>query len=67
MDFLAHLLDITLTTDERKACVDYMDTLPDDAGNLVASPFDGNVEDQVEIKVRGLLSILAQHPDAMKN
>ena len=67
VDFLAHLLDVTLTASERQVLVDYMDTVPDDTGTLVPSPFDGNVEDQVEVKVRGLLSILGQHPDAMKN
>jgi hypothetical protein len=39
----------------------------DDGGTLVAAPFDGHDLDAVEVKLRGLLSILAQHPDAMKH
>jgi hypothetical protein len=43
-----------------------MDTLSD-GDRVVPQPFDGTDSEQVEVKVRGLLSILAQHPDAMRN
>lgn len=67
VDGVARLLDVALSPAERAVLVAYMDTTGDDAGNDVRSPFDGTDPDQVEVKVRGLLSILAQHPDAMKH
>jgi uncharacterized protein (DUF1800 family) len=67
VDHLARLLDVSLSAAERQVLVDYMDREVDDTGTLVALPFDGTDADQVDVKVRGLLSILAQHPDMLKN
>jgi uncharacterized protein (DUF1800 family) len=67
VDRVAKLLDVTLSAAERAVLVQYMDNERNDQGVIVPQPFDGNDLDQVEVKVRGLLSILAQHPDAMKN
>ena len=67
VDHLARLLDVTLSAAERAVLVDYMDHTTGDDGAPVASPFDPSDPDAVDVKVRGLLSILAQHPDAMKN
>ncbi len=66
VDAVARVLDGTLSPSERQVLVDYMDHR-DDGGTLVAAPFDGHDPDAVEVKLRGLLSILAQHPDAMKH
>ncbi len=67
VDHLARLLDVAPTPAERQVLVDYMDNEVNDSGQLAPFPFDGTDADQVEVKVRGLLSILAQHPDVMKN
>jgi hypothetical protein len=67
VDHLARVLDVTLSAAERAVLVDYMDRSTDFNGALVPAPFDGTDPEQVEVKVRGLLSILGQHPDAMKN
>lgn len=67
VDRLARLLDVALTAAERQVLVDYMDHDVDGNGAPVALAFDGTDPDQIDVKVRGLLSILAQHPDAMKH
>jgi len=67
VDRVARVLDVSLSPAERAVLVAYMDTTGDDDGRDVPSPFDGNDPGQVEVKVRGLLSILSQHPDAMKH
>jgi uncharacterized protein (DUF1800 family) len=67
VDHLARLLDVALSAPERQVLVDYMDREADDTGAVVPFPFDGNDPAQIDVKLRGLLSILAQHPDALKN
>jgi uncharacterized protein (DUF1800 family) len=67
VDHVARLLDVTLSPAERIVLVDYMDHEPDNSLVPVPVPFDGHDPDAVDVKVRGLLSILAQHPDAMRN
>ena len=62
LDALATHLRVTLSDPERTEYITYLDTDRDPSGNVIQDPFDGNDPFQVDMKVRGLLYILAQHP-----
>lgn len=65
VDAIAKKLRIELDPDERDTLVQYMDTRRDGEGVDVDEPFDPADERHVSERLRGLLYILAQHPNYM--
>ena len=63
VDRLAELLNVKPTTVQRNAYIDYLNTYRTWGGVVSNSPFDGANADHISERVRGLLWILAQHPD----
>jgi uncharacterized protein (DUF1800 family) len=62
VDTLLDLLWIDYTAEERTAFIAYLNTLQDNEGNTIDSPFDGSNQTHLDDRVRGLLWILSQHP-----
>lgn len=62
VDALAQRLRVTLSPDERTELITYLDTTRTTEGVVVPDPFDPANLAQVEVKIRGLLWILGQHP-----
>lgn len=65
VDHFASLLSIRLDTTERATLVTYLDTHVPSLGVEQADPFDPNNAQDVSNRVRGLVWILANHPDAL--
>jgi hypothetical protein len=64
VDEMARRLNVPLTPTERTDCTAYLDTSRDNAGNVTSDPFDPIGAPAVaEERLRGLLWILAQHPN----
>ncbi len=66
VDALALRLGVEPSASERAAYVDFLDTERLPNGDVVPSPFDPTNPTHVDDRVRGLLYVLAQHPQAMK-
>jgi hypothetical protein len=62
VDQLAWRLQVKLNEAQRDACIAYLNQDRNAGGNF-DSPWDAGDPDQTEMKLRGLLYILAQHPD----
>jgi hypothetical protein len=62
VDALAALLRVPLSTSDRQACIDYMNTQRSSTGVVSPSNFDAANNTHIDERVRGLLYVLAQHP-----
>ncbi|MCA8939777.1 MAG: hypothetical protein KDB07_08220, partial [Planctomycetes bacterium] len=62
VDHMANLMNLTLTTDQRDIYIGYLNSAVV-GGNAVFNAFDGGNDTHLEERVRGLLYIMAQHPD----
>lgn len=58
---IAWLLQVELESDQRQACIDYLNTDRNSSGDF-ADPWDFNDSVDRDKKIRGLLYILGQHP-----
>ncbi len=65
VDFLASAMAIRLTDSEHTTLIDYLDSNVQGNGNVQPDPFDPNNPQDVSSRVRGLVYILANHPDAL--
>jgi hypothetical protein len=64
VDAMAALLRVALTDEQRQSCVDYLNSTRLSNGTYsFAVPFDGANQAHLDERVRGLLYVLAQHPD----
>ena len=64
VDALAALLHVTMTSQERRDYIDYLNTNRLELGAVISSPFTAS-STQLDERVRGLLYILGQHPSYM--
>lgn len=64
VDHFAALLSVRPSVTERATLIDYLDTNVTGAGVRQVDPFDPATAQDVDCRVRGLLYILAGHPDA---
>lgn len=62
VDRLAYLLQVRLTADQRDECILYLNS-DANASSVISQPWDFDNATQRSKKIRGLLWILAQHPD----
>jgi len=62
LDTLEDLLRLGLSDAERTTLLTYLNTTRQSNGTIVASPFDGSSQAQLDERVRGLIYVLAQHP-----
>lgn len=65
VDHFAALMAIDLAVDERTALITYLDSNVQNGGTVQPDPFDANNAADVNNRVRGLIYILANHPDAL--
>jgi uncharacterized protein (DUF1800 family) len=63
LDTVAGLMRVKPSDPERASLLDYLNTMRQSDGTIVASPFDGSSQAMLDERVRGLIYILAQHPD----
>lgn len=61
VDHLAWLLQVQLESNQRQACIDYLNTDRNSGGNF-SDPWNFNDPTDRDKKIRGLLYILGQHP-----
>ena len=66
VDHFAALMAIRLSDAERTTLIDYLDSNVQGNGNVQPDPFDPNDPQDVNNRVRGLIYILANHPDALR-
>ncbi len=62
VDYYTGRLRINLDSQQRTDLIDYLNSDVDSNDMVIADPFDGLDEGQIDKKVRGLLYILAAHP-----
>jgi hypothetical protein len=63
LDAVSGLMRVKLTDLEKLALLDYLNTSRQADGTIVASPFDGSSQAMLDERVRGLIYVLAQHPE----
>jgi uncharacterized protein (DUF1800 family) len=63
VDAVSGVMGVDLAASEEQVLVDYLNTVRQANGTVVPSPFDGNSQAQLDERVRGLVYILAQHPN----
>jgi uncharacterized protein (DUF1800 family) len=66
VDHFASLLAIELNADERQQLITYLDTHVPSLGVEQPDPFDASSAQDVSNRARGLVYILANHPDALR-
>lgn len=67
VDHFALLLSVEVTEDERDTLIEYLNTNVRNDGTVESDPFDpGNAQD-ISNRVRGLIYILANHPNAQRS
>ena len=66
VDHFASLLAIELSVEERATLITYLDTHVPSAGVEQPDPFDPANAQDISNRVRGLVYILANHPDALR-
>lgn len=66
VDHFAALLAVTLSDAERTTLTTYLDTNVQNSGNLQDDPFDPADAQDINNRVRGLIYMLANHPDALR-
>lgn len=66
VDHLAELMAIRLSAAERATLIDYLDSNVLGNGSVQPDPFDPDDTQDVYNRVRGLIYILANHPDALR-
>lgn len=65
VDHLAARLAVRLEADERATLIEYLDTNVTGGGVLQHDPFDATNPQDISCRVRGLVYILANHPDTL--
>lgn len=66
VDYLASLMSVRLGGEERETLITYLNSNVLSNGTVQASTFDANNATHVSSRARGLVYILANHPDAMR-
>jgi uncharacterized protein (DUF1800 family) len=66
VDHFASLMAIQLTAEERATLITYLDSNVPSVGVVQADPFDPANATDVSNRARGLVYILANHPDALR-
>lgn len=67
VDHFALLMDVQVSTDERTALIEYLNTHVRNDNSLEEDPFDPTDSQDISNRVRGLLYILANHPTAHRS
>jgi len=66
VDHMASLMAVRLDASERTTLVTYMDSNVLGNGTVQPDPFDANNAQDISSRVRGLVYILANHPDSLQ-
>lgn len=66
VDHFAALLAVAPSADERQTLITYLDSNVPSLGVVQPDPFDATVPGDVNNRVRGLIWMLANHPDALR-
>ncbi len=62
VDRMASAFGINMTISERNRYLEYLNSDRNGAGQVIASPFNGDNATEIDKKVRGLVYIMSQHP-----
>ena len=62
VDSLATRLSVTLSAEDRTDLIDYLNSVRQGDGTVDPSLFDATNQSHLDVRVRGVIYVLAQHP-----